>query len=67
MDLSFAAQALALQWLASGQADLPAGVHPVPGRIDAQVAGLTLAALGARIDELTTAQQEYLASWQQGS
>jgi adenosylhomocysteinase len=67
MDLSFAAEALALQWLASGDADLPAGVHPMPGRIDAQVAGLTLAALGARIDELTTAQQEYLASWQQGS
>ena len=67
MDLSFAAQALALQWLASGEADLPAGVHPMPGRIDAQVAGLTLAALGARIDELTSAQQEYLASWQQGS
>jgi adenosylhomocysteinase len=67
MDLSFAAQALALRWLASGQADLAAGVHPMPGRIDTQVAGLTLAALGARIDELTSEQQEYLASWQQGS
>jgi adenosylhomocysteinase len=67
MDLSFAAQALALQWLVSGEAELPAGVHPMPGRIDARVAGLTLAALGARIDELTSAQQEYLASWQQGS
>lgn len=67
MDLSFAAQALALRWLASGQAGLAPGVHPMPARIDAQVAGLTLAALGARIDELTSAQQEYLASWQQGS
>ena len=67
MDLSFAAQALALQWLASGQADLGAGVHPMPGWIDAQVAGLTLAALGARIDELTCAQEEYLASWHEGS
>jgi len=67
MDLSFAAQALALQWLASGQADLSAGVHPMPGWIDAQVAGLTLAALGARIDELTSAQEEYLASWHEGS
>lgn len=67
MDLSFAAQALALQWLASGQATLAPGVHPMPPRIDVQVAGLTLAALGARIDELTPGQQEYLASWQQGS
>ena len=67
MDLSFAAQALALQWLASGAADLAAGVHPMPAWIDGQVARLTLAALGARIDELTRAQQEYLASWHQGS
>lgn len=67
MDLSFAAEALALRWLAGGQAHLAAGVHPMPTWIDGQVAGLTLAALGARIDELTGAQQEYLASWQQGS
>lgn len=67
MDLSFAAEALALRWLAGGQADLAAGVHPMPAWIDGQVARLTLAALGARIDELTGTQQEYLASWQQGS
>ncbi len=67
MDLSFAAQALALRWLASGEAELPVGVHPMPATIDAQVAGLTLAALGTQIDELTSAQLEYLASWQQGS
>ncbi len=67
MDLSFAAQALALQWLAGGEAALAAGVHPMPATIDAQVAGLTLAALGARIDKLTQAQQEYLTSWQEGS
>ncbi|HWF82076.1 MAG TPA: adenosylhomocysteinase, partial [Streptosporangiaceae bacterium] len=67
MDLSFAAQALALRWMASGQAELAAGVHPMPARIDAQVAELTLAALGARIDKLTSAQRDYLASWQQGS
>jgi S-adenosylhomocysteine hydrolase len=39
----------------------------MPAAIDAQVARLTLAAAGARIDELTAAQQEYLASWHQGS
>ena len=42
-------------------------MHAVPAAIDTQVAGLTLAALGARIDVLTAAQQEYLASWRQGS
>jgi adenosylhomocysteinase len=67
MDLSFAAQALALQWLAGGQAELTAGVHQMPSRIDVQVASLTLAALGAQIDNLSPAQEEYLASWQQGS
>ncbi|HEX9034461.1 MAG TPA: adenosylhomocysteinase [Streptosporangiaceae bacterium] len=67
MDLSFAAQALALVWLISGQAGLAAGVHPMPAAIDADVARLTLAAKGAEIDELTPAQQEYLASWHHGS
>lgn len=67
MDLSFAAQALALDWLAAGEHGLAAGVHPMPEAIDAEVARLTLAARGARIDELTTAQQEYLASWHRGS
>ena len=67
MDLSFAAQALALTWLISGEAGLAAGVHPMPAAIDTQVARLTLAVLGAPIDELTGSQQEYLASWRQGS
>ena len=67
MDLSFAAQALALTWLLSGQSGLAAGVHPMPAAIDTQVARLTLAALGAGIDELTASQQEYLASWHRGS
>jgi len=67
MDLSFAAQALALTWLISGNSALAAGVHAMPAAIDAQVATLTLAAAGTRIDELTSAQNEYLASWHQGS
>src|SRR5215469_8237372 len=62
MDLSFAAQALALTWLISGNSGLAAGVHAMPAAIDAQVATLTLAAAGTRIDELTNAQKEYLAS-----
>jgi adenosylhomocysteinase len=67
MDLSFAAQALALMWMVSGEAGLQAGVHPMPAAIDTEVAKLTLAAHGTRIDELTAAQREYLASWRQGS
>jgi len=67
MDVSFAVQALALTWLASGEAVPAAGVHAVPAAIDTQVAGLALAALGARIDVLTPAQQEYWESWRQGS
>ncbi len=67
MDLSFAAQALALRWLASGHADLVAGMYPMPATIDARVAELTLAALGAQIDVLSDAQLDYLASWNQGS
>jgi adenosylhomocysteinase len=67
MDLSFAAQALALAWLAGGQESLVAGVHDMPAAIDTEIAGLTLASLGAAIDELTPAQQAYLDSWRQGS
>jgi adenosylhomocysteinase len=67
MDVSFAVQALALVWLASGEAMPGVGVHEVPAAIDAQVAGLALAGLGARIDTLTPAQQDYLDSWRQGS
>ncbi len=74
MDLFFAAQAIALAWLTAGtgvpaasESGLAAGVHPMPPEIDADVARLTLSALGARIDELTPPQQEYLASWHRGS
>jgi adenosylhomocysteinase len=67
MDVSFAVQALALAWLASGEARPAAGVHEVPAAIDTQVASLTLAALGANVDTLTPAQQQYLDSWRQGS
>jgi adenosylhomocysteinase len=66
MDTSFAIQALALAWLATGDR-APAAVHEVPAEIDAQVARLTLASLGTRIDTLTAVQQRYLESWLQGS
>jgi adenosylhomocysteinase len=67
MDVAFASQALALGWLAGGEAALPPGVHAVPAEIDEQIARLTLESVGARIDALTPAQQEYLSSWRHGS
>ena len=66
MDLSFAAQALALARIAAGPS-LPPGVYDIPAAIDTQLASLTLASLGARIDELTQAQRAYLDSWSEGS
>jgi adenosylhomocysteinase len=63
MDVSFAAQALVLRWLAEERETLAAGVHDVPPAIDAEVARLTLESSGARIDTLTEAQRDYLDSW----
>ncbi len=66
MDTSFAIQALALAWMA-GREPGAAAVRAVPDEIDAQVASMTLASLGTRIDTLTAAQQRYLETWRQGS
>ena len=61
MDISFAVQALTVEWLAG--ADLAPGVHQVPAAIDEEVARTKLAALGVRLDLLTPAQDRYLSSW----
>jgi adenosylhomocysteinase len=66
MDLSFAAQALALARLAA-EPRLAPGVYDMPAAIDTEIASLTLASLGARIDEITAAQRAYLESWSEGS
>jgi adenosylhomocysteinase len=65
MDISFAAQALCVEHLARGER-LAAGVHPVPGAIDREVARLKLASLGIEIDQLTPEQATYLHSWARG-
>ncbi len=67
MDVSFGIQALALAWLASAAGPVAHRVHEVPGSLDAEVAMLKLASLGAQIDTLTPDQRDYLASWRQGS
>ncbi len=66
MDLSFAAQALALARIAS-EPRLAPGVYDMPTAIDTEIARLTLASLGTRIDDITAAQRAYLESWRQGS
>jgi adenosylhomocysteinase len=63
MDLSFADQALALEYLSREHASLPARVLPFPEAIDEEVARLKLAALGVRIDSLSEVQERYLASY----
>jgi adenosylhomocysteinase len=61
MDISFALQALAAEELV--RAELPPGVHQVPGEIDREVASLKLASFGVRIDELTDDQERYRRGW----
>jgi adenosylhomocysteinase len=63
MDISFALQALAIEWLARGEESLEPGVVPVPAEIDREVARLKLESLGVSIDALTDEQRAYLSSW----
>jgi len=63
MDVSFALQALCVEHLARDAATYAAGVHPVPERIDREVARLKLASLGVELDEETEAQRRYRHSW----
>jgi len=67
MDMSFANQALCVEWLARGAGELAPQVYPVPETIDRQVASLKLEAMGVRIDELTADQRRYLESWEEGT
>ena len=67
MDMSFANQALCLEYLARNAGKLKATVHPVPEDIDRQVARLKLTAMGVVIDKLTEEQKKYLASWEEGT
>ncbi|HLF69938.1 MAG TPA: adenosylhomocysteinase [Actinomycetota bacterium] len=66
MDMSFANQALCLEWLVKNRG-LEAGVYPVPEDIDKEVARLKLASLGVSIDSLTPEQVAYLHSWETGT
>ena len=63
MDMSFAVQALALEWLAKHRDSLEKKVYNVPDEIDDQIGRVKLAALGLSIDTLTPDQVEYLNGW----
>ena len=67
MDMSFANQALVVEYLWQQGRDLAPGVYPVPAEIDGEVARLKLAAMGLAIDDLTSEQQNYLSSWREGT
>jgi adenosylhomocysteinase len=67
MDMSFANQALSAEHLQREGRRLERRVYRVPMAIDRDIARLKLASMGVRIDELTAAQQAYLASWTQGT
>jgi adenosylhomocysteinase len=67
MDMSFANQALAAEYLVQHKNSLGKGVFPVPETIDRRIAELKLQALGIAVDAFTEKQQEYLASWESGT
>ncbi|MDP3507806.1 MAG: adenosylhomocysteinase [Candidatus Melainabacteria bacterium] len=67
MDMSFANQALALEYLAKNKGKLSAGVHTLPLEIDQEIAALKLKSLGMTIDKLTPEMTEYMNSWKSGT
>jgi adenosylhomocysteinase len=67
MDMSFANQALSVEYLVKRHKELQNQVYPVPGEIDQEVARLKLKAMGTEIDSLTEEQQKYLTSWSEGT
>jgi adenosylhomocysteinase len=67
MDMSFANQALSIEYMVKSGASFENRVYPVPEEIDKQIAKEKLAAMGVVIDELTPEQKEYLASWTMGT
>jgi len=67
MDMSFANQALAADFLVKKGSKLANEVYTVPEAIDKEIARLKLASLGMKIDKLTAEQKKYLASWEMGT
>ena len=67
MDMSFANQALASEYMVKNHARLEKRVYSVPEELDKQVAKMKLESMGVKIDRLTPEQEAYLAGWQEGT
>jgi adenosylhomocysteinase len=67
MDMSFANQALAAEYIVRNRERLEARVYKLPEELDREIAELKLRTLGVRIDKLTPEQAAYISSWQHGT
>jgi adenosylhomocysteinase len=67
MDMSFANQALASEYMVKNHSKLEKQVYSVPEDLDKQVAKMKLESMGVKIDRLTPEQEAYLAGWQEGT
>lgn len=67
MDMSFANQALSIEYMVKNSDQLEKTVYSVPEEIDKEIARLKLEAMKVKIDQLTAEQQEYLNSWEHGT
>ena len=67
MDMSFANQALASEYIASNHASLEPGVHMLPPEIDVEIASLKLKSMGMGFDTLSPEQERYINSWEAGT
>jgi adenosylhomocysteinase len=67
MDMSFANQALSVDYIVKNHQTLAKTVLPVPAELDQRVARMKLESMGVRIDKLTPEQEKYLASWSEGT
>jgi adenosylhomocysteinase len=67
MDMSFANQALAAEYLVKNKGKLQPGIHSIPAEVDKEIARLKLQAMGITIDTLTADQIEYINSWTSGT
>ncbi len=67
MDMSFANQALAAEYMVKHHADLTSNVYTIPEAIDNEIARLKLESMGIAIDTLTNEQAHYLSQWEEGT
>jgi adenosylhomocysteinase len=67
MDMSFANQALACEYLVKQRGNLEPGLHSIPTEVDQEIARLKLQAMGIAIDALTSEQVDYINSWTVGT